>query len=47
MDKFPEFLNERQAAKFLGVHPTTLMRWRQDGLGPPHYEYPGTRVPPF
>lgn len=37
-------LSERRAAEYLGVHPATLMRWRQDGYAPPHYVYPGVRA---
>lgn len=27
-------LNERQTSKILGVSPSTLAKWRHDGIGP-------------
>ena len=34
----PKMISERQAAALLGVHPSTLMRWRKDGIIPIKYE---------
>ncbi len=36
-------LSERAAAERLGVHPGTLLRWRQDGEAPPHFVVPRPR----
>ncbi|WP_297451782.1 helix-turn-helix domain-containing protein [uncultured Corynebacterium sp.] len=33
----PMSLNEKDAAKFIGVPHSTLQRWRRDGVGPKHY----------
>jgi len=29
-----QYLNNRQAAKLIGVHPVTLAQWRMKGRGP-------------
>jgi hypothetical protein len=34
-------LNERQAAKFIGVEPGTLNKWRCRKKGPPYYKLAG------
>lgn len=33
-----EMISERQAAKLMGIHPSTLMHWRQNGLVPCSYD---------
>jgi predicted site-specific integrase-resolvase len=30
-------ISERQAAKMIGVHASTLLRWRNEGFIPVHY----------
>ena len=34
MNLSESLLNTTEAAKYLGVHPMTLWRWRKLGLGP-------------
>lgn len=31
------WLTENQASQRLGIHFSTLWRWRQAGIAPPHY----------
>lgn len=32
---FPNtWLSTKEAARFLGIHPDTLRRWRREGIGP-------------
>jgi DNA-binding transcriptional MerR regulator len=33
-----EMISERQAAKLMGIHPSTLMNWRKNGLISLKYE---------
>ena len=40
-DLFPELVNTKEAAKLLGRSPTTLKRWRYEGVGPTWIEISG------
>ena len=35
--RLPEMLNSTQVARALGVNPSTLSRWRSEGIGPRVY----------
>ncbi len=35
--RLPKMLNSTQVAKALGVNPSTLSRWRAQGVGPRVY----------
>lgn len=37
MTRLPKLLTSTEVAKMLGVAPSTLCRWRQQGLGPRVY----------
>jgi hypothetical protein len=37
-------MSESEAARFLGVHPITMARYRRAGVGPKHYFYPYGRI---
>jgi predicted DNA-binding transcriptional regulator AlpA len=39
-----EFLQERDAAAFLGVSPRSMQRWRSDGTGPAYVRLGHRRV---
>jgi len=36
-----QLLPELRAAKYLGISQRSLVRYRQAGIAPAHYEYPG------
>lgn len=38
-----DMLNEREAAKVLGVTPIIMQRWRQKGMGPRYIKYGETQ----
>ena len=42
--RLPKMLNSTQVAKALGVNPSTLSRWRSEGIGPRVY-WLGTSSP--
>ena len=37
--KETKWLNETQAAEFIGISKVTLQNWRNDGRAPRHYRY--------
>jgi len=44
--RLPKMLNSTQVAKALGVNPSTLSRWRSEGVGPRVY-WLGTSSPRY
>ena len=44
--RLPEMLNSTQVARALGVNPSTLSRWRSEGIGPRVY-WLGTSSPRY
>lgn len=37
-------ISEAEAARRIGIHQSTLLRWRRKGQAPPHYKYPNGSV---
>lgn len=40
---WPEYMNQRQAAKFLGVSPGTIIKWEKANIGFPTIMIEGTK----
>lgn len=42
-DKFPEYMNQRTAAKYLGTSPATLINWEKADIGFPTIYIEGSK----
>lgn len=40
---FPEYMNQRQAAKYLGTSPSTLIKWEKADIGFPTIMIEGSK----